>query len=208
MKLSLELLKERSASLSQEAAEGILESLLRNVSKTYSLVENLLLLAESGLVLGSLDYVDVFDVVTKVLENNDTELNRRGVLVKLDNEMGKVRANATHVYQVFYNLILNAVRHNRSDTPELAVSYLGKSGPGTHRFLVKDNGQGIPAELTDTLFEPFTKGVGGGTGVGLAIVEKVIHIYDGSIKAYNEGGACFEFTLKDYPPAVKRLSSA
>jgi signal transduction histidine kinase len=44
---------------------------------------------------------------------------------------------------------------------------------------------------------PFYKGDEGSTGIGLAIVEKLVAVYDGSIRAYSNGGACFEFTLKD-----------
>ena len=38
----------------------------------------------------------------------------------------------------------------------------------------------------------------GDTGLGLLIVKKIVATYGGEIKAYNENGACFEFTLMDY----------
>jgi len=56
----------------------------------------------------------------------------------------------------------------------------------------------LPHELLDRLFSPFVKREGGGSGTGLAIVDKIVKIYNGSIKAYNDNGAFFEFILYDY----------
>jgi signal transduction histidine kinase len=49
----------------------------------------------------------------------------------------------------------------------------------------------------DKLFEPFVRGTQGGTGIGLAIVAKIVAVYAGTIRAVNRGGACFELTLRD-----------
>lgn len=58
--------------------------------------------------------------------------------------------------------------------------------------------EGIPAEDLSEIFKPFFKGSGGGTGIGLATVKKIVELYGGSIRACNDDGACFEFALKDY----------
>ncbi len=198
MKINLELLKERSASLSQEDARSMLESLLRNVGRAYALVENLLALAEAGQFPTSLTDVDVSRIVARVLEENEREIERRGIAVKVDDSLGVIRANPTHIYQVFSNLILNAIRHNDNPEPELVITALSGEGGSSHGYAVRDNGPGISPAIMDRLFEPFVRGEGGGTGIGLAIVHKVLMIYDGSIRARNDGGACFEFVIKDY----------
>ena len=74
---------------------------------------------------------------------------------------------------------------------------LHTNGCSTHRFLVRDNGQGIAEEVLDKAFLPFVKAQSRGTGIGLSIVEKVVRTCGGEIKAYNDCGACFEFTLKN-----------
>jgi len=46
---------------------------------------------------------------------------------------------------------------------------------------------------------PFSRGKAGDTGIGLSIVERIARVYGGQVKAYNDSGACFEFSLYDYP---------
>lgn len=113
-------------------------------------------------------------------------------------DLGLIKANPTHIHQLFSNLIVNAVRHCDSPQPRIEISLLGTEPGGGMRHLVRDNGSGIPHELLDRLFSPFVKREGGGSGTGLAIVDKIVKIYNGSIKAYNDNGAFFEFILYDY----------
>jgi signal transduction histidine kinase len=62
---------------------------------------------------------------------------------------------------------------------------------------VRDNGPGVPEQHLDDIFKLFHKGQNGGAGIGLATVDKIIDVYDGFIRVYNDNGACFEFSLKD-----------
>jgi signal transduction histidine kinase len=72
------------------------------------------------------------------------------------------------------------------------------------RYLVRDNGPGIPEEDTEKIFLPFHKGEGSGdSGIGLSIVDKVVRLYGGQISACNDGGACLEFTLPEHTPKGK-----
>jgi signal transduction histidine kinase len=61
---------------------------------------------------------------------------------------------------------------------------------------ITDNGPGIPAEIKDTLFEPFvTKHKKNGTGLGLSIVKQFVMGHGGKIAVYNNNGATFTITL-------------
>jgi signal transduction histidine kinase len=116
--------------------------------------------------------------------------------VHLSEEMGRISGSRMQVFQVFSNLIGNAVAHNDSPEPAVEVTCLGEE-EGGHRYVVRDNGSGVPPEYLERVFELFFKGEGWGAGIGLATVEKIVKVYDGFVRVYNDGGACFEVCLKD-----------
>ncbi|MCJ7745771.1 MAG: PAS domain S-box protein [Actinobacteria bacterium] len=177
--------------------DELIEIIDRNLEVSRALIEDLLVLAESGQVPREIQDVDVDAVVDRTLDERAEAIQKRGVNMDVDDDLGQVFANQTHIYQLFSNLIANAIKHNDSKNPVVKVSHLGDDENGGHRYLVRDNGSGIPPEAFDQIFVPFFKGKTGETGIGLAIVDKIVGVYGGTIKAYNDRGACFEFTLMD-----------
>jgi PAS domain S-box-containing protein len=173
---------------------GVIE---RNVDNAHLLINDLLELAKAGQAPQDVIEVVISQAIEDILEEFAQDMRDRGVRLEIATDLGAVRAEATHMTQLFRNLISNAIKHNTSDTPLVKVSKL-ESERGVHRYLVKDNGPGIPAENMERIFTPFFKsGQGGDTGIGLAIVQKLVKLYGGSIRAYNSDGACFEFEIRD-----------
>ena len=81
---------------------------------------------------------------------------------------------------------------------------MGKDREGAHLYKVCDNGPGIPKSDLETVFRPFFKrGKGSDTGIGLSIARKIVEVYGGHIRAYNEDGVCMEFSIKDWEPRDK-----
>lgn len=185
-------LTDRNITYIKEVAEVIIHGSV----KAAAFIDELLLLAESGQVPKEIENVDVDEEVRLII--TDKSLQADGV--KFDtNDLGTVVASPTHVYQIFSNLIRNAARFTNSDEPRIDILRLPSEEGSVHRFLVKDNGPGIPEEIIDKIFIPFTKDKEKGeTGIGLSIVERMVKVYGGDIRAYNDNGACFEFTLKDF----------
>jgi len=179
------------------------EEVMASAEKANNLVEDLLSLAESGQSPSGVYRVDVAEKVREVLADEGGEITGKGVEVLVDSDMGKVIAAPTHVYQLFSNLVRNAIKYNDSAKPFIEIRYQGCENGGGHRYQVHDNGPGIPVEIADKVFTPFVRGETGETGVGLSIVEKIVRAYGGSIEARNDGGASFEFTLKDWDPGSK-----
>ena len=179
------------------STDELAEIIDKNLDISNALIEDLLALAEAGQTPREFFDVNVGMVVYRVLTERAEVISKRRVRMDVDDDLGYVSANPTHVYQLFSNLIANAIKHNDSKKPAVKVSNLGNDESGGHRYLVKDNGSGIPPEELDQIFVPFFKGKTGETGIGLAIVDKIVGVYGGTIKAYNDNGACFEFTLVD-----------
>ena len=88
----------------------------------------------------------------------------------------------TQLRQALINLIVNAIE-SRPDGVRVDVSAhtLTRGGAPFCRFVVRDDGPGIPPELRERVFDPYVTGKPNGTGLGLAIVERIVFDHDGSI---------------------------
>lgn len=113
-------------------------------------------------------------------------------------DLPTVQADSTLLQQVFVNLMGNAVKFSRNSTaPRIEVGSLPE---GT--IFVRDNGVGFPMEYADKLFGAFqrlhSQSEFEGTGIGLAIVQRIIHRHGGSIWAESQPnhGATFYFNLR------------
>ncbi|MBD1829866.1 PAS domain S-box protein [Microcoleus vaginatus GB1-A2] len=109
----------------------------------------------------------------------------------------RVTGDPTLLQQVFSNLISNAVKFSRGRTPATIVI----EGLPDGTIFVKDNGVGFPMEYADRLFGAFqrlhSQREFEGTGIGLAIVQRIIHRHGGTIWAESlpSQGATFYFKL-------------
>lgn len=166
------------------------------------IIDDLLVLAEAGQLPVAVEDVDVGAVVRQVIEARAQDIDKLRIKVVLDPDLGRVVGNRTQLNQVFSNLISNAIRHNDNSNPVIEVRYLGRSEAG-NGYLVKDNGSGVPPADADNIFKAFVKGKSGGNGIGLATVQKIVRVYGGDIRVFNDNGACFEFTVKDADEASR-----
>lgn len=110
----------------------------------------------------------------------------------------KILADNKFIRQILLNLFSNAVKYNKPDGFVWISSKIIEKAENARkmcRILVKDSGIGIPEEKIDKIFTPFER-IGAdnlkieGTGLGLAVVEKLVHAMNGSIGAesvLNEG---------------------
>jgi light-regulated signal transduction histidine kinase (bacteriophytochrome) len=110
-----------------------------------------------------------------------------------------LKVDRVQLLQVFQNLLSNAIKFRGPEPPKIhvAASREGK----TWVFSVQDNGIGFDPKAADTLFELFrqlpTKAKKKGTGIGLAIVKRVVETHGGRVWAESKPGkgATFYFTL-------------
>ena len=187
---------EQPPEIAEEAAV-FSDTVKRNLARCDSLIGSMLTLAEAGQVPESTEKVDIGAIVQRVAEERTFEISERGVKLVFEPDLGTVEASPTHMYQLFSNLINNGIKHNDSDQPVVWIEYLGQDEGGGMRYRVRDNGSGIPDEDMARIFVPFFKrGEKSDTGIGLATVEKIVKVYNGKMRAFNDGGACFELVLR------------
>ena len=110
-----------------------------------------------------------------------------------------VRAHDTHLLQLFQNLVGNAIKYRSKEPPRIQVS--AKQEETEWVFAVRDNGIGIDPQYTKQVFGIFTRLHGRkypGTGIGLAICQKIVERYGGRIWVESAlgKGATFYFTIR------------
>jgi signal transduction histidine kinase len=94
------------------------------------------------------------------------------------------------------NVVLNACEAVSPDSGQVAITTLG--GPSCLRIEVWDNGPGIPAEMQDSVFQPFfTYGKSEGTGLGLAIAQRIVEDHGGELflDAGEKTGTSFKISI-------------
>ncbi|MHB8780925.1 MAG: histidine kinase N-terminal 7TM domain-containing protein [Candidatus Geothermincolia bacterium] len=202
---SVEMLSESPERFSQ-TLPMLLGSMRKSLDKAVSLINGLLGLAEAGQRALRIERVDLNELVERVLEEHQGAIETKGVRVEAM-DLGSVLADPTLMYQLFANIIGNAIRHNTSPAPLVSIERSRRGG--WHVFKVKDNGDGIDDKDIGHIFQPFYGGENGGNGIGLATSQRIVAVYGGEIHAYNDDGACFEFTLpdRDSAPAMSARSA-
>lgn len=198
----VKILKSNKALEEQENIENLSSVMDTNIKRAVSLIDGILELAGAGQKPRDVDIVDVSEIVKKIQEEKSKEIEERGIKFEAGN-LDTITANKTQIYQLFANIISNAIKHNTSPEPVIQISLL-ESAENFHRYLVRDNGPGIPEDALDSIFLPFYKtGKSGETGIGLATALRIARVYGGMIRAYNDNGACFEVSLYDYPAVME-----
>jgi len=116
-------------------------------------------------------------------------------------ELDTLQINKSALFQILLNLITNSIKYNAKPDPSIEISVVGTDK--FYRFFVKDNGNGIPKNSLNKIFDLFFVGTSGdkngikGNGIGLATVHKIVTSLGGKIAVQSaEGiGSTFSFTL-------------
>ena len=94
------------------------------------------------------------------------------------------RGDPTQMRQLVLNLVTNAVEACKEGGQ---VSLTLEAGPGQHRIVVQDSGVGIPTDVQPQIFEPFYTTRSRGTGLGLAVVHRIVEIHRGHVDIRSTG---------------------
>jgi len=152
--------------------------LLSEIERVEMIVGGLLAYARPGPPV--LEEVDVCELVREVTTLMERQLEHAHVDLDCDlPEAGlTIRADAGKFKQVLMNLMLNALKAMpRGGSLGVRVTF----DVGGVTLAVADNGEGVPDEVRNTLFEPFVSSRDGGTGLGLAISKQIVEEHGGEI---------------------------
>jgi light-regulated signal transduction histidine kinase (bacteriophytochrome) len=168
------------------------------------LIDDLLTFSRLGRQELTKQLVATADLVRRVLEELYAEQASRQVKITLG-DLPPCWAEPTLLKQVFVNLLNNAFKYSRTrEVAHIEVGY--RESNGEHIYFVKDNGVGFDMQYANKLFGVFQRlhraDEYEGTGVGLAIVQRVVQRHGGRVwaEAAIDQGAMFCFTLAGGPP--------
>ncbi len=164
-----------------------------------ALIQDLLQVSRVETTTKPLQPTDAAAVAADVGRAMETPLREAGAILEVD-DLPVVRADAAQLEQVFMNLIGNAIKYRHPDRPPAIRIAAWRVGPMV-QFAVQDNGIGIESEYHDRIFEMFrrlhTHDEYEGTGIGLAVVRKIVERHGGKVwvESIPGDGSTFFFTL-------------
>ena len=166
-----------------------------------SLIHDLLELSRIGRTEADKSLIDPRSVLAPLYAEFKPRLDRAGTSLELPESPPLLMCNRTRLYQLFSNLVGNALEHMGSvEQPRIRVEV--KPLQDGHEITVSDNGKGIDPAQHDRIFEIF-QSIGPrrdgrrGTGIGLAIVKKIAETHGGRVwvESQPDQGASFHLTL-------------
>ena len=188
------LQEDLSGKLGAETAEQF--ALLKDrVGRMQALIEGLLEYSRVGRTHGATAPVDTRELLAETLDTLSLPGN---AIVEIAPDMPTLNTDRLRLGQVFANLVGNAVKHHTGSRPHVWVTVREKEG--CYEFSVADDGHGIAPRYHEKVFMMFQtltpKDVGNDSGIGLALVKKIVEDQGGTVTLESEEGkgSTFRFT--------------
>ena len=179
-------------------ADRFIEYIVGGAGRMRTLIDDLLSISRIGNQGREFEPTDCNDVLRRVIANLETTIDNSGAMVTHD-VLPIVNGDAVQLAQLFQNLISNGIKFRREETPHVHVSAEKKDDEWV--FSVRDNGIGIAPRHYQRIFLMFQRLHGrseySGTGIGLALCQKIVQRHRGRIWLDSEEGkgSTFYFTV-------------
>lgn len=196
----LQMLEQIHAGKLGEESDQLIQYAVNSAKRLKTLIIGLLAYSRISTRGGPLKNTASEEALEQSLLNLRYVISDKNATVTHD-PLPKVPADPTQLLQIFQNLIANAINFRRDEPPSIHVSAQKKGNEWI--FSVRDNGIGIEKRHFDRIFVIFQqlsrKGLPESTGMGLAIVKKIIERHHGRVWVESEAGtgSTFYFTIPD-----------
>ncbi|NCI51867.1 PAS domain S-box protein [Sediminibacterium roseum] len=194
----LQLFKKKYEDHIDETAEQYIHFAVDGADRMKKLIMDLLEYSRVGSNKGDITEVDTNELLKEVENVFLTRIEEMKATIVIG-DLPVIRANRTQMFQLFQNLIGNALKYHTGESPRVEVE--GKEEANHFTFSVRDNGIGIKPIFFEKIFVLFQrlhhKNEYSGTGIGLAICKKIVDKHGGRIWVESEPGkgSCFYFTI-------------
>lgn len=198
-----------------DTAKRYFERMRKSAFRMQNLIQDLIAYSRTNAQEIIFDQVELLEIIEDVQETLSEELEQNHVIFKLHN-LCEMKVVLVQFAQVMHNLISNSIKFAKTDQPliidinceivegdKTGIAVLSKNKVYNH-IRYRDNGIGFESEYKEKIFEVFqrlhSKDDYSGTGIGLAIVKRIIENHEGIIQADGklDEGAIFDI----YIPAI------
>jgi PAS domain S-box-containing protein len=194
----------RGGILDRASAARALEVIERNTTVQAKLIDDLLDLSRimTGKLQLELHPVDPVDVVQAAIEAVRAGADAKHIALKvvLNGSAGPIIGDSKRLQQVVWNLLSNAIKFT---PPDGVIELNLDECDGMARICVRDTGPGLSPDLLPHMFKPFHQGADarrlGGLGLGLAIVQQIVGLHGGSVRASSAGDGQGSTFIVDLP---------
>ncbi len=193
-----------------DRVQSDMRRIVEATDKMQRLLNELLEMSRIGRIMNPPQSVPLAVIVREVLELVHGRIEAHGVKLEVASTLPMVYGDHARLIEVMQNLIDNACKF-MGDQPEprITIGQQGNDRDGKPIVFVRDNGSGIDPQYHEKVFGLFNKldAKGEGTGVGLALVKRIIEVHGGRIWVESQGagtGTTFYFSLP-HPPLPDRV---
>jgi len=192
------LMKNHKEDLNEKALFYI-QRMQANASLMINLLEDLVDVARIGRIEDKKTEISVQAVIESVWAGASMSFATQNVEFVSPENLPKLFYSEKRLYQIFYNLLSNALKF-RDEERKTKVEIGHREDKDNYTFFVRDNGIGIEQKYHNKIFESFSrlKDIRSeGTGIGLAIVKKIVEANQGKVWVESQKGAgsTFYFTI-------------
>lgn len=196
------LLREKAGDNLDSTLLRYTDNIIQASGRMTTLIDDLLVFSRLSQAEIPSEQVDLNYLLTQIVSDLEITISDKQATINFMN-LPVVHGVPLQLGQVFQNLISNSLKFSRNDVSpviNITSNRIAKGGRIFNCINFTDNGIGFDSSHSEKIFEIFqrlhSKDKYEGTGVGLAIVKKIINMHNGEIRAYSEGqGATFEILL-------------
>jgi len=183
----------------REKVSRDMQRIANAADKMDSLLSDLLELSRVGRIANPPEEIDLVKLAYDTLETVDGRLRAKSITAHVSPNLPVIHADRTRIGEVLANLIDNAAKY-MGDQPIPLIEIGSRTDDDEQVIYVKDNGMGIESRYLQRVFSLFEKlnPTSEGTGIGLALIKRIIEVHGGKIWVESEGlgkGSTFCFTL-------------
>ncbi len=191
------LLAKHCAEQFDTKAGDLMQIVLGGTDRMQQLIDDLLTYSRVGRIGQAVEAVDLAETLNHVVDNLDAAIEESGATIDID-ALPVVGGSPLQRDQLFQNLIDNAIKFQGEDPPRIHIS--AQQTEERWQVTVADNGIGIEAKYFDEIFGVFqrlhTREEYAGTGIGLALCQKIVHHQGGRLWVESEPGKGSKFHVE------------